>query len=99
LKKISGLSDQQVAKSKALIFSKITFINSLLISASIYLEAETLVADIDRDDTEHVALSLYLQSRLWSGDKKLHHGLRRKGISWILNTDELLELRLSSEEK
>lgn len=99
LKKISGLSDQQIAESKARIFSRITFINTLLIPSSIYLEAESLVADIDPDDTEHVALNLYLQSRLWSGDKKLHQGLRLKGVSWILSTDELLELRFSLEEK
>ena len=85
--------------SKDRIFAEITFINTLLIPRSILLEAETLVADIDPDDTEHVALNLHLQGFIWSGDKKLRQGLKQKGISWILNTDELLEWRYSLERQ
>lgn len=99
LRKISSLSNFEIDTSKARIFSKITFINTLIVPGDIILEAEALVADIDPDDTEHVALNLHLQGYLWSGDKILREGLKKKGIAWILNTDELLELRYSLEEQ
>ncbi|MBC7981984.1 hypothetical protein H7X65_02820 [Candidatus Parcubacteria bacterium] len=99
LKKISGLNDLEIETSKGRIFSKITFINTLLIPIEIILEAEMLVANIDPDDTEHVALTLYLQGFLWSGDKRLRQGLRQRSIPWVLNTDEMLELRYSLDQQ
>jgi predicted nucleic acid-binding protein len=63
LKKISGLNDWEIETSKDRIFTKITFINTLLVPVDIILEAEMLVADVDPDDTEHVALNLHLQSQ------------------------------------
>jgi len=81
----------QVSKSQ--IFSKITFIDTRLLPISTLLEAEELAAKIDPDDTEHLALALFIECNLWSGDKKLRQGLRENDILWVLNTDELLELR------
>jgi predicted nucleic acid-binding protein len=93
LKKISKLSDAELQFSKEQIFSKITFIDTRILPIAILLQAEELVAQIDPDDTEHIALSLYLECRLWSGDKRLREGLRVNGLLWVLNTDEMLELR------
>ncbi len=93
LKGISNLSDAEIQISKGLLFSRITFIDTRLLPASTLIQAEGLVENIDPDDTEHVALALHLECKLWSGDKKLRRGLREKDIFWVLNTDEMWETR------
>lgn len=98
LKEISRLSTDEIQISKELLFTKITFINTRLLPIPTLLHAENLVKDIDPDDTEHIALALHLECNLWSGDKKLRHGLREKDVFWVLNTDEMLDLRTSLQE-
>ncbi len=93
LKKISNFSDAEIQVSKGLIFSKITFIDTRLLPTHTLLYAESLVENIDPDDTEHIALALHLECKLWSGDKKLRQGLREKDVFWVLNTDEMWETR------
>jgi len=39
-----------------------------------------LCKDIDEKDFAYLALSLELDGRLWTGDKKLINGLRAKGF-------------------
>ena len=95
LLKISKLTDSELQFSKEQIFSKIKFIDTRLLPLVILLQAETLVEQIDPDDTEHVALALFLECKLWSGDKKLRQGLLDKNQTWILNTDEMLDLRIT----
>ena len=43
-------------------------------------EATRLCGDVDPDDIPHVALTLSLGGRLWTGDQKLKRGLRAKGF-------------------
>ena len=95
LLKISKLTDSELQFSKEQIFSKIKFIDTRLLPLVILLQAETLVEQIDPDDTEHVALALFLECKLWSGDKKLRQGLLDKNQTLILNTDEMLDLRIT----
>ena len=44
---------------------------------------------MDEDDTPFVALSIELNSKLWTGDKKLAIGLQNKGSEIIIVTTEL----------
>jgi predicted nucleic acid-binding protein len=39
----------------------------------------------------HVALSLYIEGKLWTGDKKLIKGLSKKGFMDFITTNELLK--------
>jgi predicted nucleic acid-binding protein len=43
-------------------------------------EAHRLCHDIDPTDTPHIALTLTLDGRLWTGDRRLMEGLKRKGF-------------------
>ena len=73
--------------------TKFTFINEELIPQNDWEKAETLVADIDLDDIEFVALTKYLKGNLWTGDKPLYDGLKAKRFRTVHNTQDMLKLR------
>lgn len=91
IKKIAGYTDQDLNRAIALITSRIRFINASLIPKEIYLKAEALTLKIDIDDTEFVALAEHAKAKLWSGDKALVKGLRKKWDKFI-TTEELYNL-------
>jgi predicted nucleic acid-binding protein len=74
LKKISKLTDLELETAYDKMLTKLTFINEELIPQNDWQKAETLVADIDLDDTDFVALTIYLKASLWTGDKLLMKG-------------------------
>lgn len=61
LKRISKLSDTELKTAYDKLLTKLTFINEELIPQKIWEKAETVVADIDLDDTDFVALARYLK--------------------------------------
>lgn len=89
LKRISKYSDGELHKATALIISKVKFISVELIPISLLQKAEKLTNDIDIDDTEFVALSEHIKGKLWTGDKELSKGLKKKKWNGIISTDEL----------
>lgn len=94
LLKLSSYSDLELSRVIAFITSKIKFINVQLIPASVYKQAELLTTNIDVDDTEFVALTEYLNVKLWTGDKVLINGLTQKGWNKFISTGELFEIFL-----
>ena len=92
LKQFSGLSDSELTTSILLITSKIRFIDATLIPTEILLKAEDLLKDIDIDDSEFVALTNQIRGKLWSGDKVLQNGLKQKGWSKFISTQELYQI-------
>lgn len=94
LKKLSGYSDNEIDRVIELITKRIRFINVKLISAESYQIAETLAHDVDIDDTEFVALTEHLKAKLWSGDKELQKGLKKKGWEKFILTSELTDRKV-----
>lgn len=92
LKKISKLSDQQLTDAQFHLFSRLNFVNEDLIPDSIWEKAYLLAKDIDVDDTDFVALTLYIKGTLWTGDKELYNGLKNKGFKKIYNTFNLTNI-------
>lgn len=89
LKKLSKYSDTDLHKAATLITSKIRFINAGFIPRKIFVKAEELTKHIDIDDTEFVALTEHIRGKLWTGDKELIKGLKRKKWDKLISTDEL----------
>jgi predicted nucleic acid-binding protein len=48
---------------------------------NIWQQANELTVDIDPFDIPFVALSIYLDAYLWTGDKSLYNGLQGKGFN------------------
>ena len=92
LKRLSKYSEIELHKAVALITSKIKFINVELIPRTLFVKAEELTKDIDIDDTEFVALTEHIRGRLWTGDKELVKGLKRKKWDKLISTDELYKV-------
>ncbi|MFN8429119.1 MAG: PIN domain-containing protein [Spirosomataceae bacterium] len=96
---ITGFSDEQFNETFQLITKRITFVEDILLNDSDLQKAKYLVNEIDPDDILFVALTNHLSGNLWTGDKKLITGLRRKGYSKVLNTDELFEVYITNQIK
>jgi predicted nucleic acid-binding protein len=53
-------------------------IDAKLIPVNFLIKAQELLTEIDIDDTEFVALADHINGKLWSGDKVLQEGLKKK---------------------
>jgi predicted nucleic acid-binding protein len=96
--KISGLSSDQIREAEFQIFKNITFISEEQINEDAWVRAAMLTSEIDPNDTPYVAFSSHFRCKIWSGDKKLISGLRKKGFNNLITTDELFEWRKEKEE-
>ena len=93
LKRLSKLSESELQESRFKIYARVNFINEDLIPEKTWLAAEAIVKDIDIDDADFIALTRHLKDYLWTGDKELYDGLKRKNFKRVYNTTELLSLR------
>ncbi len=98
LKKLSDYSDEELDRIIEIITKRIRFINVKLISAECYHKAEALAQDVDIDDTEFIALTEHLKAKLWSGDKELQRGLKKKGWEKFIVTSELVGSKAHRKE-
>jgi predicted nucleic acid-binding protein len=93
LKKLSKLSEEELQISYNQVLLKLKFINEEIIPQETWLVSEKITKDIDIDDSDFVALTKFLKATLWTSDKTLYNGLKKKGFKKLLNTSELLALR------
>jgi predicted nucleic acid-binding protein len=92
LLKLSKIEEVELLDVIYRIFKKIDFVNESRLTEELMNEAFLLTHDVDEKDTVFVAMSLYCNCKLWSGDIVLIEGLRAKGFTNIINTEELLQL-------
>ena len=90
LTKISKLSLNEVNEFLLLITKNLIVIDEKLIPENIKSKALELVEDIDIKDLPFVALSLYLDAKILTGDKKLINGLKNRGFNNIIELKEIL---------
>jgi predicted nucleic acid-binding protein len=89
LKHLANFTDFELNKTISLITHKIRFIDAKLIPEIVLIRTQELLQDIDIDDTEFVALADHIHGKLWSGDKVLHEGLKKKKWTKFISTTEL----------
>lgn len=90
---ISTLSQDDVEFLKRSILSKIDLIDLEGIKPNSWEKAITLVKAIDEFDAPFVALAIEMNCFLWTGDKKLKKGLEKLGITWVVDTNQLLDMK------
>lgn len=91
LKEIAHLSDNSFLETYELIIRNLTILNHSILPKESYKTAIELCKSIDIDDTVFVAFTLFMNGKLWTGDKKLLKGLSDKSFEHIVTTDDLYE--------
>ena len=90
LLKLTNLSEEALSELEELITYRITFIDERIISKDLLEMSSIQLQNIDENDTVFLALTNLLGARLWTGDKQLYNGLKRKGFNDVILTSELL---------
>jgi len=90
LQKFSGLTEQELLDNYYLLLKHLQIIHENDISRESWQEASELCADVDPKDTVYIAASMMLGADLWTGDKKLIKGLKKKGYEKTITTAELM---------
>lgn len=87
------ISRKKVLSNFQLLLEGITIIDTKEIPKEKIEEALSIVKDIDLDDAFFVALHLYTHYKIWTGDRELIKGLKKKGYDICITTEELSNLR------
>lgn len=90
--KLSKLSSSDLLELKKIITHNITFVDERLLPPQLLLQTEDLLASIDPKDTPFVALTIYLEAKLWTGDLQLYRGLKAKNFNNVLTSAELSQI-------
>lgn len=88
LVKVSSLSEDEIVRVYQILLKRIMLYKEDLIAPGNRAAAYVLCQDIDESDIPHVALTLELKGLLWTGDKKLKEGLKRKGFDQFFEPKE-----------
>lgn len=89
----TGYDELTYNEIQFLIYERLSFFSEAVIPFEFWKIAADCVRDVDMNDISFVALSLFLDIKLWTGDKILREGLVKKGFKNCLSTHELLQLR------
>ncbi len=88
LKAASRLPEDQIVRVLYTLMRHLNLFKEDLIAPVNRQSAFLLCRDIDETDAPHVALTLELRGLLWTGDKALKAGLRRKGFKDFFEPSE-----------
>ncbi len=91
--KISKYSEKEYEEVQSLLFKQFIFFSESNITLDYWKNAANLVRDVDIDDITFVTVSLFLDIKIWTGDKILIAGLHKKGFTNTITTDALLKIR------
>lgn len=94
----TGYDEHEYNEVRFLIYQNLQFFTEALIPFDIWKKAANYVRDVDMNDIAYVALSLYVDIKLWTGDKLLREGLIKKGFKNLVTIEELLFIRESKNK-
>ena len=92
LTSISGLNPDDINLIIYHLYKLVHFIPDNQIPFQFWAKSAPLVREVDMDDLPFVALTIYLDGYLWTGDKKLIQGLESKGFKQCISTQELIDI-------
>jgi len=90
--KATGYSEEEFLELLLIITKRIEFIDEEIIPDDVWSKAHEFAKAVDEKDTPYIALVLFTNIKLWTGDKKLIKGLRKKGFELVIDTEELTSL-------
>ena len=77
----TGLDEGSLLALLHSLLERIRFFDEDAISIGSWTEAWRLCRDVDENDVAYVALTLEVAGELWTSDRELESGLRRKGFT------------------
>lgn len=86
---ITDLSKSEVNKRIKTVTQNIEFVSVLDIPKKTRITALKIVQDIDENDVFFVALHLFSHHKIWTGDRVLINGLKKKGYDICITTTQL----------
>jgi predicted nucleic acid-binding protein len=89
--KLSGIEEKVIRRIVTLIYSQIAFISDAQIPFEYFKNAVPLVRDVDMDDLVFIALTDFLDEKLWTGDIRLYRELVSKGYTKVVTFQEILK--------
>ena len=92
LSKLAGKSVDWVIDTEKHVTKHISFINESIIPEGDFKTEEKLVKEVYFDDVVFVALSIHLNAKLWTGDKRITACLLRQNFTEVVNTQQLLSI-------
>jgi len=96
--KYSKLSENELIEQVYNLLKNVKLINESQIPKEIWEKAFELTKGVDENDTAFIALTEFTDGKLWTLDKKLSNGLKKKGYSKIIDTKELKEKALENKQ-
>lgn len=80
IQKATKLSEDEILEWLSSLINQIKFYDEDLVSIGSWIEALRLCRETDKKDTPYIALGLELKAKVWTNDKELKIGLRKKGF-------------------
>ena len=74
------------------LISEFIFVNDKELDRQTIQQTENIMKGLDPKDFLFVAVTIYFDGLLWTGDLKLAYGLKRRGFNSIIITPELKQI-------
>jgi predicted nucleic acid-binding protein len=81
LARATSLSETDLLEALYLLTSHLEFVNEANIPLGTWIEAHRICRGIDSNDTPYVALTLFIDGRLWTDDNELKSALPPRGFN------------------
>ena len=94
--KFSFHSEEEILEILYKLLKNITIFDENLIAPKVLKKAHRLVHDIDVKDIIFVALTIELDGLLWTSDKKLIKGLKKKKFNQLCTLEESRLVKIST---
>ncbi len=84
IKNISGFSHDELHELMQFLYGRILFYSEEIIPQYIWNHTYAILKDGDEKDFPFVAMALFFQAKLWTGDSKLKNQLNAKSLNICL---------------